>query len=78
MMFELFSEVALAMDVPSEGLRRGDVATIVDHFPPADGEEGYALEVFTALGTTIKVVVLPRSALKALSEEDIWSVRALS
>jgi len=78
MTFELFSEIALDRDIPDEGLRRGDVATIVDRFAPADAEEGYALEIFNALGQTIKVVVVPSSALKPLSDADVWSVRAIS
>ncbi len=77
-MFDLYTEVALARDVPSEDLRRGDVVTVVDHFSSVDGEDGYALEVFNAVGNTVKVVVVPGSALKALSEEDVWAVRALS
>ena len=78
MTFDLFNEVAVDRDVPDEGLRCGDVATVVDYFAFANGEEGYALEVFNALGQTLKVVVVPRSALKPLSEADVWSVRAIS
>lgn len=78
MSFEPFSEVALARDIPDEGLRRGDVATVVERLHSADGEDGYAVELFNAVGQTLKVVILPASALKALSEEDIWAVRALS
>lgn len=77
MIFDLYEEVALARDLPAEGLRRGDVATVVDRFPSADGEEGYALEVFNALGQTVKVLVVPASAIKHLAANQVLAVRAL-
>lgn len=41
MKFPLYSRVALAVDVPAEGIRRGDVATVVEHHaaPDAGGEQ---------------------------------------
>lgn len=78
MEFELYTEVALARDVPEEGLRQGDVGTVVERFPRNGGETGYALEVFNALGVTLKVVVVPASALKPLGEHEVWAVRAVS
>ena len=56
MKIELFKRVALKIDIPDEGLRKGDVATIVDYLPGKDGEDGYALEVFNAIGETIAVI----------------------
>ena len=41
------------------------------------GEEGYALEIFNTLGQTLKVVIVPASAIKALSTSEVWSARAL-
>ena len=73
MKFSLYSRVALAVDLPAEGIRRGDVATIVDHHPApsADGgEPGYSLEVFTALGDTFAVVTVPESHLEALRRDE--------
>jgi hypothetical protein len=78
MSFKLYKEVALARDVPEEGLRSGDVATVVDRLPAVDGEEGYILEVFNAVGETLKVAVVPASALRTLTRRDMWSVRPLS
>jgi hypothetical protein len=78
MTFGLFTEVALARDMPDEGLCRDDVATVVDHFSAADGEDGYALEIFNALGETKRVVVVPASAIRALGVGDVWAVRVLS
>jgi len=61
MTIELFSEAALACDIPQKGLRRGDVATVVEKLPgtaASRGAEGYVLEVFNAIGETIAVVIV--------------------
>jgi len=75
MRYQLFAEVVLAVDVPSAGLRRGDVATVVEHHPVADGEDGYSLEVFNAVGDTIAVITLPESALEQLTANEVLTVR---
>ena len=55
MRFELYTDVALARDLPELGLRRGDLVKLVDHHVAPDGEEGYSIEVFNAVGETIAV-----------------------
>lgn len=78
MKYHLFQRIALVWDIPEEGLKRGDVATIVEHHPVANGEDGYSLEVFNALGSTVAVVTVPESALQPLSENEVLSVRSLA
>ena len=80
MKFQLYKQVALARDIPEDGLRRGDIATVVDHHPTPKpgGEEGYSLEVFNAVGDTIVVTVVPESAIEALREDQVFSVRPLA
>ena len=52
----LFSQVALAEDLPEHGLNRGDVATVVEHYSMTDGQEdGYSLEGFDVLDVTVEV-----------------------
>lgn len=77
--FALFKQVALARDMPEDGLRKGDIATVVDRHPSpeAAGEEGYSLEVFNAIGETIVVTVVPASAIEPLREDQVFSVRDL-
>jgi hypothetical protein len=77
MKFPLYSSVALAVDIPTEGIRCGDVATIVEHHPaPAPGgAPGYSVEVFNAVGETIAVLTLPESSLEALRSDEVLSVR---
>ena len=78
MTYRLFDEVVLTKDVPEKGLQKGDVVTIVEHHAVPDGEDGYSLELFNALGDTIAVITLPESAIAPLSENEVFSVRALA
>ena len=59
-------------------MKKGDVATIVEHHLVSDGEDGYSLEVFNAVGDTIAVITVPESAIAPLSENDIFCVRSLA
>jgi hypothetical protein len=75
---DLFKRVALRIDIPDQGLRKGDVATIVEHLPGKNSEDGYALEVFNAIGETIGVIMVPESAVEPLTADKIPSVRPLA
>lgn len=75
---ELYAEVALARDIPEEGLRVGDVATLVDCVEhPSGAEEGAVLELFNALGDSIAVVTVPKSAIAPLRSDQVLTVRPL-
>jgi hypothetical protein len=78
MKYNLFEEVVLARDIPGKGLKKGDVATVVDHHPAPGGEDGYSLEVFNALGDTIAVITVPESLIESLKEDEVFSVRSLA
>ena len=78
MKLELFKRVALRVDLPEHGLRKGDVATIVEHLPGKDCEDGYALEVFNAVGYTSAVITVSQSAVESLTANVIPSVRPLA
>ncbi|HEY5871332.1 MAG TPA: DUF4926 domain-containing protein [Candidatus Tectomicrobia bacterium] len=78
---EIYQRVALTRDLPEHSLCKGDVAVVVEHLPgtPASGsEDGYALEVCNAVGETIAVVIVPVSAVKPLTENEVLQVRPLS
>ena len=75
---ELFKRVALRVDFPEFGLRKGDVATIVEHLPGEDGEDGYAVEVFNSVGDSVAVLTVPESAVEPLTADTIPSVRPLA
>jgi hypothetical protein len=78
MKFQLYHQVALAIDLPNKGLRSGDVATVVEYHPVENGEDGYTLEVFNALGETLNVITVPESAIQPLSSDEILHVRSLA
>ena len=78
MKIDLFKRVALKIDIPDQGLHKGDVATIVEHLPGKDTEDGYALEVFNAIGESISVVTVPESAVEPLTADKVPSVRPLA
>ncbi len=77
MKYELFKEVVLLKDIPEKKLKKGDIATIVEHHPSNASEDGYSLEVFNALGDTIAVVTVSESEIELLKENEIFSVRSL-
>jgi hypothetical protein len=75
---KLYQRVALIRDWPDAGLRRGDVATVVDWVPhPTDGDEGCVLEVFNALGESIQVVTVPSLYVSPVTSDDIPAIRRL-
>ena len=79
MTLRLYDRVALKIALPREGLRTGDVATVVDFVDhPAGGPCGCVLEIFNALGESISVVTVPEMAVEPLRADEVLSVRPLA
>ena len=76
MTYTLFNEVTLSKDIPEKRLKKGDVATIVEHHPVSVGEDGYSLEIFNSLGDSIAVVTVPASSIEQLTSDEIFNVRS--
>ncbi|XWK91115.1 MAG: DUF4926 domain-containing protein [Phormidium sp.] len=76
MNFQLYTDVVLVRDVVEEKLRVGDVGTVVERHDVPGLETGYSVEFFDMLGSTIAVVTLPGSMLRAPTHGDIPSVRS--
>ena len=77
-MIALYQKVALNRDFPEYNLKQGDIATLIDRVPhPNQGEIGYILEVFNALGESIDTVIVPESAVAPLKADEIFTVRSL-
>lgn len=75
----LYTRVALGRDLPEQGLKSGDVATLIERVPhPTGGEEGCVLEVFNALGDSIAVVIVKESDVEPLQADEVLAVRPLS
>lgn len=78
MAIELYQVVALRSDLPEDELKAGDLATVVDFVPhPSGGEDGCVLEVFNAVGESLRVMAVPISAVEALRADEILTVRSL-
>jgi hypothetical protein len=70
--------LALARDLNEHGLKRGDVATLVDTVPhPSGGPDGLVLEVTNALGDSLKVVIVTPSDVEPLNANEVLAVRQL-
>lgn len=78
MKYELFKQVSLLVDFPEKNLKKGDVATIVDHHPVPDGKDGYTLEVFNVFGETYTLLTVRESEIEPLNKNEIFNARSLS
>ena len=78
MTLKLYQEIALAHNIPKYQLKQGDIATLINFVPHPTGDEtGCILEVFNAIGESIKVVTVLISAIKKLTKDDILTSRQL-
>jgi len=77
MSYKLFKEVALAKNIPEKKFKKGDIATVVEHHIVPEGEDGYSLEIFNALGDTITVITVAESAIESITKDEIFTIRSL-
>ena len=63
--------VVLNDDLPAEGLRHGDLGTVVEVYSP----DAVEVEFITASGRTQALVTLPPSALREVADNDLVAVR---
>jgi hypothetical protein len=78
MTFPLYTDVALARDLPEYRLCRGDLVRLVEHHVAPDGDEGYSAQVVGAKGQTMAVIAVPANSLEALRDDEVLSVRAIA
>lgn len=77
MKYKQYHEVVLLIDIPDKRLKKGDVATVVEHHPSIDYADGYTLEVFNALGHSFAVVTVSENDIAPLNETEIFIVRSM-
>jgi hypothetical protein len=76
MTYELYSQIALAEDIVEHGLKRGDVARVVETIPPESANPAsYVLEVFNALGESMNVIIVSANQIEPLKQDEYFSVR---
>ena len=66
--------VILNRDLPDQGLRRGDLGAVVQVY----GSEGLEVEFVTASGRTQALATLNVADVRAVSDQDLLSVRTLA
>jgi hypothetical protein len=76
MAFELFSDVILIADLPTEDLKADDVGTVVERHIVPGKEDGYSVEFFDMTGQTVIVATVRASLLRAPTHADRPAVRA--
>lgn len=76
--FQLYTDVVLQSDLPEEGLRAGDIGTVVDRHDVTDLAPGYSVEFFDMLGQTVAVATLPGSLLRMPTHSDRPTVRSVA
>ena len=65
--------IVLAEDVPSHGLKAGDIGAVVEVYTP----ESIEVEFVTAAGRTQAVLPLTSSQIRPVGPQDIPAVRSL-
>lgn len=73
MTFKELDTVVLERDLPEQGLRRGDLGAVVHVYRP----DGLEVEFVTASGRTQALVTLTVGDVRAVSDQDLISVRTL-
>jgi|GEM_PF-348180 len=77
MKYNLDQNVVLTRDIPETELKKGDVATVVEHRSVPGEEDVYSLKVLNALGDTIAVAHVRESQIESLRADEVFSVRTL-
>ena len=73
MAIKLLDTVAVTTDLPSQGLKRGDIGAVVQVYSP----EAVEVEFVTASGHTQAVVTLETHQIRPVGSRDLLSVRQL-
>ena len=74
-MIKEHDRVVLLKDIPKEGLKTGDVGTVVHLYREG---EAFEIEFMTLEGGTIAIVTVPASHVRAVSKKDVTHVRELT
>ena len=73
-MFEMLDTVVLTRDIPTQGLRRGDLGAVVEVL----GSDAYEVEFVLGSGRTQALVTLRGADLRAVGGSELLAVRELS
>jgi hypothetical protein len=71
MKFAILDTVVLDKDLPTHGLRKGDLGAVVQVYEP----DGLEVEFVTASGRTEALVTLREAEVRAVGDSDLVAVR---
>ena len=79
MKFKLYTEIAFNQDILEYSILKGDIGTLVEYHKANNNinEDGYTIEIFNALGDTLKVITVPESKISAIKHNSVLSVREI-
>ena len=66
--------IVLTADIPEEGLKAGDVGTIVHIYPQ---HAAYEVEFFSLDGNTVAVATVEREQARAVTRRDVTHARSV-
>jgi hypothetical protein len=76
---ELYTRVTINRDIPEEYLKKGDVGMYIEYLKhPHGSEDGAILEIFNALGDSIRIATVPISAIESIRPEHVPAVRLIA
>ena len=73
MTIQVLDSVVLIKDIPSHGLRKGDLGAVVTTYEP----DGIEVEFVTGSGRTRALINLKVDDVRSVSEKDILAVRSV-
>lgn len=73
MLFKALDTVVVTIDLPSHGLKRGDIGAVVEVYSP----DAVEVEFVTASGHTQAVVTLGTHQIRPVGSRDLLAVRQL-
>ena len=73
MTIQVLDTVVLVKDIPSHGLKKGDLGAVVDTYEP----DGIEVEFVTGSGRTRALITLKVNDVRSVSETDILAVRSV-
>ncbi len=73
MKLRVLDTVVLEKDLPSQGLRRGDVGAVMEVYEP----DGLEVEFVTGSGRTQALLTLKVADVRLITDTDILAVRSL-
>ncbi len=73
-MIKEHNRIVLTSDIPKDGLKAGDVGTVIH---VNQGGKAYEIEFLTLDGATVAVTTVPASQLRPVSHQDITHARPM-